>query len=242
VDFEEFAEVVKSRRAIRKFKPDPIPDEYIEKILDVARWAPSGGNAQPWEFIVVKDPEMKQKIEDLYLRLDHMRSQVWETTRREDLRHWAATMGKPNFAEAPVIIVPIGDLRTTYASVVAVHVLYHLRNLENMANVTLLIHLAAVALGLGVQWVSIEEPSMGPFKNLLGIPEIYHIYSIVPMGYPAYQPAPAYRRELEAITHSDKYEMSKYRTDEQIIEHIATLRKTTRGMKNISLEDSSSEN
>jgi len=53
VDFEEFAEVVKSRRAIRKFKPDPIPDETIEKILDVARWAPSGGNAQPWEFIVV---------------------------------------------------------------------------------------------------------------------------------------------------------------------------------------------
>jgi len=238
VDFEEFAELVKSRRAIRKFKPDPIPDEYVEKILDVARWAPSGGNAQPWEFIVVKDPEMKQKIEDLYLRLDHMRSQVWETTRREDLRHWAATMGKPNIAEAPVIIVPIGDLRTTYASVVAVHVLYHLRNLENMTNVTLLIHLAAVALGLGVQWVSIEEPSMGPFKNLLGIPEIYHIYSIVPMGYPAYQPSPAYRRELKEITHSDKYEMSKYRTDEQIIEYIATLRKTTRGMKNISLKDS----
>ena len=51
MDFEEFAEVVRSRRAIRKFKPDPIPDEYIDKILDVARWAPSGGNAQPWEFI-----------------------------------------------------------------------------------------------------------------------------------------------------------------------------------------------
>ena len=162
MDFEEFAEVVRSRRAIRTFKPDPIPDEDIEKILDVARWAPSGGNAQPWEFIVVKDPEMKQKIEDLYLRLDHKRSQVWETTRREDLRHWAATMGKPNFAEAPVIIVPIGDLRTTYASVVAVHVLYHLRNLENMTNVTLLIHLAAVALGLGVQWVSIESPLWAP--------------------------------------------------------------------------------
>ncbi len=50
--------------------------------------------------------------------------------------------------------------------------------------------------------------------------------------------SPAYRRELKEITHSDKYEMSKYRTDEQIIEYIATLRKTTRGMKNISLKDS----
>ena len=56
MQFEGFAQVVKSRRTIRRFTADPIPDDYIEKILDVARWAPSGANSQPWEFIVIKLP------------------------------------------------------------------------------------------------------------------------------------------------------------------------------------------
>jgi len=228
MQFEEFAKVVMARRAIRRFKPDPVPDEYIEKILEVARWAPSGANSQPWEFIVVKDPEMVRKIYELHSRLDGTRSRVWEMTRREDLRHWASVRRPNGTSGAPVIIVPIGDVRATFASVVAIHVMYYSRNLENMTNVTLLIHLAAAALGLGATWMTLEEPSMGPLKNLLGIPEIYHIYSMVPIGYPAYEPAPAYRRELSEITHSDQYDMSKYRSDEQMIDYIVSLRKLTR--------------
>lgn len=229
MEFEEFAKLVKGRRTIRKFKPDPIPDESIEKILDVARWAPSGANSQPWEFIVIKDPEMRKEVGDLHSRLDHRRSRIWETTRRKDLRHWTAVAKDPGIADAPVIIVPIGDIRSTFASVVAVHFMYSSRTLENMTNVTLSIHLAATALGLGARWVTIEEPSMGPLKNLLGIPEIYHIYSIVPIGYPAYEPAPGYRKELDGLLHADRYDMSKYRPDEQIIKDLVDLRAHTRG-------------
>jgi len=46
--------VIESRRSIRKFLPDPISDEYINEILDAARLAPSGGNIQPWRFVVIK--------------------------------------------------------------------------------------------------------------------------------------------------------------------------------------------
>ncbi len=228
MQFEGFAQVVKSRRTVRRFTADPIPDDYIEKILDVARWAPSGANSQPWEFIVIKDPEIKKRMEQLHARLDHTRSCVWETTRRKDLQHWAAVSGPTKMADAPAIIVPIGDVRTVYASVVAVHAMFPGRNLENMTNVTLLIHLAATALGLGARWVTLEEPSMSPFRNLLGIPEIYHIYSIVPIGYPAYDPAPGYRRDLSEIVHHDTYDTSKYRSDKDIIEYIASLRTHTR--------------
>lgn len=70
---------------------------------------------------------------------------------------------------------------------------------------------------------------MGPLKNLLGIPEIYHIYSIVPIGYPAYEPAPGYRKELDGLLHADRYDMSKYRPDEQIIKDLVDLRAHTRG-------------
>jgi len=65
MQIDEFLELTKKRRTIRRFKPDPVPDECIEKMLEAARFAQSGGNAQPWEFIVVKDKETKNRIVEL---------------------------------------------------------------------------------------------------------------------------------------------------------------------------------
>lgn len=56
-----------TRRSIRRFKPDPVPDELLIKILDVARYAPSARNSQPWAFIVVKDPEIKKKLANVHI-------------------------------------------------------------------------------------------------------------------------------------------------------------------------------
>jgi len=58
---DELMEIMKYRRNIRRYKPDAVPDELIEKILEAARWSPSGDNAQPWSFIVLRDPEKKGK-------------------------------------------------------------------------------------------------------------------------------------------------------------------------------------
>jgi nitroreductase len=55
-------ETVEKRRSIRKFKPNPIPDKNLKKILEAGRLAPSGGNRQPWSFIVVRKPETKKKL------------------------------------------------------------------------------------------------------------------------------------------------------------------------------------
>ena len=62
MDYDSLLELVKKRRSIRRFKPDPIPDEYVDKIIKVARWAPSGFNMQPLEFVVFKKPDLKNKI------------------------------------------------------------------------------------------------------------------------------------------------------------------------------------
>jgi len=64
---EELLNFLISRRSIRKFRPDPVPDELILKILDVARYAPSARNSQPWVFIVVKDPEIKKKLANVHV-------------------------------------------------------------------------------------------------------------------------------------------------------------------------------
>ena len=62
MDYAGFLDLVKHRRTIRRFKPDPIPDEYVEKIIEVARWAPSGFNMQPWDFVIIKDNKLKDTI------------------------------------------------------------------------------------------------------------------------------------------------------------------------------------
>lgn len=61
----DFYEVIKTRRSVRKYKPDPIPEEILMKILNAARIAPSGNNRQPWKFIVIKDEERKKKMVEL---------------------------------------------------------------------------------------------------------------------------------------------------------------------------------
>jgi nitroreductase len=76
----DFIEVIKTRRSIRRYKPDPVPDNVLNQVLETARLAPSAGHHQPWHFIVVKDSETKSKL---------------------GLASWAS--------EAPVVIVGCGD-------------------------------------------------------------------------------------------------------------------------------------
>ena len=76
----DFSEVIVKRRSVRRYKPDPVSDELIDKVLEAARIAPSAGNRQPWHFIVVRDAEKKKALE---------------------INDWAA--------EAPVVIVGCTD-------------------------------------------------------------------------------------------------------------------------------------
>ncbi len=62
---EDLFEFLLTRRSIRHFKPEPVPDDVLLKVLDLARYAPSAGNRQPWVFVVVKDPEVKDKLASL---------------------------------------------------------------------------------------------------------------------------------------------------------------------------------
>ena len=59
----DFMEVVRKRHSVRRYRADPVPDELLNQVLEAARLAPSGGNAQPWHFIVVKDPKRKRMLD-----------------------------------------------------------------------------------------------------------------------------------------------------------------------------------
>ena len=58
----EVLEAIRTRRSIRTYKPDPVPEEVLEEILEAGRWAPSAGSSQPWEFIIFTDPKVKRRL------------------------------------------------------------------------------------------------------------------------------------------------------------------------------------
>ena len=240
MQIDEFLELARKRRTIRRFKPDPIPDELVEKVLDAARWAQSGGNAQSWEFIVVKDKETKKKIVDLVVDKNKY---LWdiEKTRIPELRHPAFrssiegnTEGRPvvSFGDAPVFIVVCTDPRTVQATVLGAQFMPqegapYGHVLKNTANATQILHLAIAACGLGSQWVTLSSTIEPRMKELLDVPPEIAVHTVVPMGYPAYQPAPGYRRELKDIVHYEKYDPAKYRSGDDIFKFLLELRRRT---------------
>ncbi|MFC2007895.1 nitroreductase family protein [Chloroflexota bacterium] len=235
MQIDEFLDLARKRRSIRRFKPDPIPDEYIEKMLEVARWAMSGANAQPWEFIVVKDRQTINTIAGLW---KENQKRVWdiEKTRIKELRHRGfvegPASGPPGFIDAPALIVVCGDPRTVQATVLNTHFLANdggpgAHFLKNMANATQLLHLAAAALGLGAQWISVNCTYEPRLKALLDVPVELAIHNIVPVGYPAYEAPAPYRRELKEIIHFEKYDGSRYRSGEDIFNYLLDLRRRT---------------
>ncbi|MCL4466729.1 MAG: nitroreductase family protein [Chloroflexi bacterium] len=220
-NIDDFAELVRERRTIRGYRKDQdVPEEYILKILDIARWSPSGGNGQPWEFIVIRDAEMRRRIADLYVKQAQDKIEMERAVRGK-----VGQIGG-GFRNAPVYIVVVGDPRVNNS--------YPIRTREDkgnqhfisgLASATLLIHLAAAALGLGSEWVSDSgSPYMSTMlKVWLGIPDELRIYELVPIGYPVGIPDAPPRRSLGEIVHRECYEPSKRRTDEDVERFIRTM-------------------
>ena len=113
MQYQEFLEFVKSRRTIRAIKPDPVPDDLVEKLLEAARWAPSGFNMQPVEMLVVDDAGLRaeiRRIVDDYKNADFF---ALEATREEwQGSPWSIeTHGRWRCPEAPLMIAVLGDTR-----------------------------------------------------------------------------------------------------------------------------------
>jgi len=227
----ELFQVIESRRSIRAFKPDPIPDQFTNKITEAARWAPSGGNAQPWEFIVIKKKEIKDRIAELFVESTRPVRQA-EMTREKELRVPALEreITEPGFKNAPVFILVCGDPRLNEAFPLLVYQKSGMEVLTStLASAFLCMHLAAKSLGLGSQWISATGGLMeDPLKKLLDIPKEFKIYDMMAVGYPAYQLGPRSPRKIEEMIHEDRYDRSRLRTDREIKDFIIDLRKRDR--------------
>jgi len=169
-------EAIRGRRSIRAYTDEDVPDDVVLRLIDAARWAPSAGNIQPWEFVVVRNPETKRLLS-------------------------AAALHQTFIAEAPVVIVVCAhEARSSWGYGERGRTLYCI---QDTAAATQNLLLAAHALGLGACWVgAFREDEV---RRILRIPAEVRPVAIVPVGHPAEWPRPRPRRPIQEVVHYERF-------------------------------------
>lgn len=198
-NLEEIERLVKTRRSVRLYKKDDVPDDIIAKLVDLAHWAPSGMNAQPWKFIVIKDRSLIEEIrkttvawmaflQKIFTRPGvHWRCMkllfrvfmpgMYKTIEPRVLQGMRALTEIKNtdvLLKAPVVIIILGNNGSSTA-------------LEDCSAATQNIALAAHAMGLGSCWLGFAEkfiPYSRSLKKRLGIGGDWFLATVSVVGYP----------------------------------------------------------
>ncbi len=168
---EQLLEVIRTRRSVRRFLPRALPPEAISHLVEAFRWAPTGGNAQPWRLVIVRSEAVRAKLGE-------------------------AAQSQSFVAQAPVVIVVCVDrdrARKAYGN--RGEALYCLQDTAAaIENLLLMAH----AMGLGACWVgAFRETSV---SEVLGLPSHLRPIAIVPVGWPdGTPPAPRRRTAPEFV-------------------------------------------
>lgn len=176
-------EAIKTRRSIRRYKPTPVDDETLAKVLEAARWAPSWANTQCWRFIIVRDDDTKAEL--------------------------AATLSTNNPAtnaikSAPIVIVACAELKRSgyyHGEATTTKGDWHMFDIGiAMQNLML----AAHSLGLGTVHVG-NLPDSKKAEAILGVPEGFTVVEITPLGYPDGEARTPPRKELSEFIYNEKF-------------------------------------
>jgi nitroreductase len=211
----DFFAVVDTQRAIRRFRPDPVPDAAIRRILAAATRAPSARGAEPWFFVVVQDAGTRAAIAARYRRAWELGEEFTAATGADrdldDRPHYermmrAARALAADLAAAPVLVAccldhrqlgplaaPDGTLRSPLAAYASI-----LPAVQNLL-------LAARALGLGTTLTTLHRGFEEELKSLLAIPREVEVVSIVPLGWPADRFGPTRRKPVEAVSFRERW-------------------------------------
>jgi len=207
-------EAMSTLRAVRRLKPDPIPEEVLDRVLQAAAWAPTGGNAQPWRIVLVRDAAKKKRLGELYAEQWDIFAKGYqanvdglpEADKAQEQRNLnAGNYLAEHFHEAPVIAIfcfnpkmmAITDIKLDRVSVVGGGSVY--TAVQNLL-------LTARAEGLGcvlTTLLCICEPEV---RALLDIPEPWGTAAAIPLGYPVGKGhGPIRRRSADSLVFEDTF-------------------------------------
>jgi nitroreductase len=213
-------EALRTTRTVRRLKPDPVPDALLRQVLEAATMAPSGGNRQPWRFLVVRDAAVKQRLADLYRPLWETFSQAYvaalgnvpaDKRKSHDVMLSAANHLAAHFHEAPIILVvcvhmpelAITDLGLDRPPIVGGASIYPA--VQNLI-------LACRAVGLGAALTTLlcrEEPKV---RELLGIPDGWATAAHLAIGFPTGKGhGPLTRKPVERVAFLDRWDQPLFK-------------------------------
>ena len=207
-------EAMSTLRAVRRLKPDPIPDEVLDRVLQAAAWAPTGGNAQPWRIVLVKDAAKKKRLGELYAEQWAIFAKGYqanvdglpEADKAQEQRNLnAGNYLADHFHEAPAIAVfcfnpkmmAITDIKLDRVSVVGGGSVY--TAVQNLL-------LTARAEGLGCVLTPLLCICEAEVRELLEIPEPWGTAAAIPLGYPVGKGhGPIRRRSTSSLVFDDSF-------------------------------------
>ncbi len=181
----EILEAILSRRSIRRYKSHPVEDEKLKVMLESARLAPSGGNTQPWNFVIV--------------RSDETRKQIVKACHRQN---W--------MLQAPVLLVCVADIRTRIKeqeNIVLTEKSPQIELKQIIRDTAIAIEhlvLQAESLGLSTCWVAYFEQE--DIRPVLSIPSDKYVVAVITVGYADESPRARPRRSLEEIIHFETWQ------------------------------------
>jgi nitroreductase len=203
-------EAMRTQRAIRRLKPDPVDDALVLHLIELALKAPTGSNAQSWEFVVVRDRAVKERLAALNRQAWNLYGGLGRRLYRSDpqmLRIMGAVQWQADhFAEIPVLVVPC--LRGIIPPLprIAVSSLYGsiYPSVQNLL-------LAARAAGLGAALITLPLWSTWLARRALGLPWRVTPCAVIPLGWPRGRYGPTTRRPVGEVVHVDRYGNQPFR-------------------------------
>lgn len=202
-------DAMSTTRAIRKFSSDPIPDDVLHQVLEAATWAPSGGNRQSWRAIVIRDPELRKKVGELYRSGYNARYSAAQRLNARDPSqasvYTSADYLAEHMATEPPVLVLFCNERPSDSGIPSASLSSAWVRGSSVFPAVQNLLLAAREHGLGGCLTTLHMHHEVEIKALLGIPDNVDTFALVPLGYPRVKFGPLRRMPVEQFTYADRW-------------------------------------
>lgn len=197
-------EAMSTQRAIRRLKPDPVDDDVLLRCIELALKAPTGGNTQGWQWILVRDREVKVKLARLYRQSWSIYGGLGRRLRGGDEKMRkvidAVQWQVDHFEDVPVLVVPcLRGLRLTFLPIIGSS--YYGSIYPAIQNFLL----ACRAEGLGAALTTLPLWSSTLARRALGLPFNVQPVAVIPVGWPRGRYGPTTRKPVEKVVHYDRW-------------------------------------
>lgn len=236
MNYNEYLSLVKNRRSVRRFTDEPVTDEQLMQICDAAHYAMSGGNSQPWEFLIIRNPETIQKLREEYLEHEFRWTYWLEQQRMPEYRHRVFNFPHEELEErteqvgwqitAPAVICLLYDPRKQFGSVLSARAEMDDGSMSviscTMGHLNMCLQLAVSSLGLASSRMDCNQQE--GYRRILGYPEPVRLYCMVPVGHPAMEYGEGRRHPVQELIHYERYDEDKVLQEDEILTYIRKLR------------------